>query len=327
MRVSGSPLGNPDTKLINEQMSVSTGILLIVKNAAIHFGIPPFSAMTNQVVTSLHNDFGAALDDPANNLDKIKFRLMEWAHDEDTASNFFQFVLGVLATAVVIVNFKKRDTKALLLIIFPLIWFLTLALVLKWNPWQTRIQCTLFFVLAISIGYVFFDSVKLPKSVLNGLSIVVGGIMIVMAIRTVMFDPLRPLKTSPPTTYKLGVSDSRLKKYFANMPGLETVFTSFNSFVAQHPKEVGLITTSECWEYPFYIDSYRTHSDILPALDVTNPSAIATWNSRLDSTRIKYIIAQSKSDSLTYNGSIFRPIDRHSYLSLYMKDGISTVSK
>jgi hypothetical protein len=298
--LSKSVLGNTDEHYFNEEHSISSITLSLVKNTALHFGIFPIDDITTKAVVKLHELLNERINDPKTNWNGMSFRLERWSVHEDLVANVFQMTLSLVTLVIIFCRFKRFKPLILLLLLF--LEFLIFCIVLKWQPWHSRLQMPIFFLFAFSVAYMW-DHAKLPKLI----KAMLASLMLIFSALIVLFNPSRPYLTVK-ISRDIKVTDNRFKKYFVNKFKYENEYRQLILFLKMHKKgELGIIMGGDNWEYPLYTTIFSSETpktDVLPHLNVSNLSKNATWNDSFKK-EIKYIISIDKQDTLHYNNSIF----------------------
>lgn len=313
-------LGTPNEYYFNESMSGKKAFLLVVKNMALHWAVTPLvhplTHITDNVVKELHEMLGEDLADPKNN--SAPFSMGGIRHHEDNAANFPQVVM-IIISLVLFVKYKQYKTIALLLFLFPLLEFILFSLVLKYQPWHSRLQTPMFFMFAIPVGTFFTNGYanNLFKKIILFLVLFYGFCAIV-------FNPSRPYITCG-LTNKITIIDSRFDKRFTTRPYVKEDYQQVKKFIDEHKgqQNTGIIMCGgacDTWEYPLYYDIFSCpEKTVVPHLNVSNPSKNASWNELFDKSKIEYIISDTKPDSIEYNGYSYKKAITFKAYSVYQR--------
>ena len=277
----GHPLGpmdQPDHSHLNEQINVFVLMANLVRNAALHWGVP------NETINSLTLDtvrrvFGETIDDiPGTTLGRslseagIPFSLSEYH-----AGNFLHFWF-LAASLPGILLFRRRghfDPRTVGLALSVVLGALAFCGILQWERWNTRYHTPLF-MLGAPLGAIFvarllsrgrvggrparvpaYSSVRsLLHFIVSRCRSMVAWTFLVMSIPWVISNDVRPL-------YPLGIwqtyhtptpsifSRSRTHMYFNTNGWTWPVYTRAIDFLAaQNPKAVGLFMSSGRHHYP-----------------------------------------------------------------------------
>ncbi|MEO0044099.1 MAG: hypothetical protein RL329_3547 [Bacteroidota bacterium] len=309
-------LGKSTDPFFNEKLNIQVIVLQLVKNASVHLGIHPISTWTNQGMVKLHQVLGERIDEPANNWEQIAFRLRKWVHDEDTASNFFQifWIIGTIGWFLWCVPIRSR---AFWLLLFPILTYFLFSIVLKWQPWITRLQIPMFAFFALPVGFCL-SKWSAENALRKRLYLIAALITVSYAGLVIIFNTCKPFITNR-FTNNVHWNATRFQKYFGSRPSLSEDYRQVRTFIKQQdPSTIGLIIDNSSWEYPFYYDIFKADKPYaLPHLNVNNASAKA--QNQAAPERIRYIIAVSQAPQITYKDHHFLKIKQFEAFSIYQK--------
>lgn len=277
----GHPLGpmdQPDRSHLNEQINVFVLMANLVRNAALHWGVP------NETINSLTLDtvrrvFGETIDDiPGTPLGRslsdagIPFGLSEYH-----AGNFLHFWF-LAASLPGVLLFRRRghfDPRTVGLALSVVLGALAFCGILQWQQWNTRYHTPLF-MLGAPLGAIFvarllsrgrvggrparvpaYSSVRsLLHFIVSRCRSMVAWTFLVMSIPWVISNDVRPLyplgiwQTSPSSSPSI-FSRSRTHMYFNSNGWAWPVYTRAIDFLAaQNLKAVGLFMNSGRHHYP-----------------------------------------------------------------------------
>ena len=153
----GAPLGpggEGNYRYANEAFRPAILISNALRNIALHLGTPSptANARVEQAIDALHAMIGIAPDDARSTWPGTRFAIAVPRADEDLAPNGLHLLLmaGALAGA-----WRRRDDRRLLAFAGCLIAaFVLFCLVLRWQPWHSRLHLPLFVLAAPLIGVV-----------------------------------------------------------------------------------------------------------------------------------------------------------------------------
>jgi hypothetical protein len=283
-KLTGDIFGKNEDHLFNERMNVKIFIVNSCKNIGNHFSIPKVNQVVNQFIEKIHITFKIDITDFQTNFNSIGFKLLPWQHHEDTVSNFFQILVLIIGVVLFFIKLKRTSkiTKLLFsIMIFELILF---NLLLKWQPWHTRLSIPIFF-----IAFLFLTSLikdirlfrdKIPYFTLFTVSL--------YALVIVILNPTRPFITSSQTA-RVAIKDGRFKKYTANYLALENDYKVAILFLKQHSDDTSLELGGDMWEYLFFKNVFESKNNFYPK----NIIGIENQTKKLIEKKIptKYIIS------------------------------------
>lgn len=265
----GTPIYNPP-----EYKITSINFLLfisnVIRNMALHTAIP-FDIVNNdsieKLIINIHKILGVNINDPRTTSPGVEFGISGLSTFENTAGNPFHFYLILIS--IIIFSFDRRLKKQPYLIQYlmaVIAAFLIFCLLIKWQPWQSRLHISLFVLFAPFVAVVF--SGKFNQRV----SIYIALFLLQISLFWVCYNESRPL---------IGENNifitSRTEQYFANKRYLKDDYVEAVKFVKDRScAEVGLYMPPDRWEYPLWVlfkkDSDRTVR--IEHLNISNISAI-----------------------------------------------------
>ena len=241
--LSGNPLYTGDTKYGNEEVNVSILWSNLIRNSALHWGIPSdrINAITTDVVYGILGDL---VDIPEATLaGSYRLRIIFSKH-EDHAGNFLHF--WVLAFSLPgIVLFRRRfqfNALTVILALAVVLGFVFYCGLLKWSIWTSRLHTPLF-MLGAPIVAIFLSSLG---SRLQGHF---TKIFLIISVPWIFFNETRPIYSeNGPSIFSADRTDS----YWHPQP------KSFRSYVdavdylkEYYPKEIGFYGSQ--YEYPIRV--------------------------------------------------------------------------
>ena len=154
----GSPLGpgaEGSMRYMNDEFSPSILASNLLRNLALHAGTPWQGAngLTERAVEAMHRAIGIALDDPRSTWPYTRFEVRPPAAHEDLAGNGLHLLL--IGAAMVGAWRGRGDRRLRAFAGCLLVAFLLFCLVLRWQPWHSRLHLPLFVLGAPLVGVVF----------------------------------------------------------------------------------------------------------------------------------------------------------------------------
>lgn len=137
--------------LTNEVVNLTVLISNLIRNIMIHLPIPFFTTQAQNLLEFIHRIIGIPISAQETTCCDFQFRVIPILYpQEDIVSNFFHLLL-IMFTIVFI--FKKavfKDRLLFLLFILSLFSFIIFSLILKWQPFHSRLQIPFFVIGTIS---------------------------------------------------------------------------------------------------------------------------------------------------------------------------------
>jgi 4-amino-4-deoxy-L-arabinose transferase-like glycosyltransferase len=256
----GSPLG-PGREGENAYVNgVFTPLALasnVVRELALEVGtpFPEVNSLLEAGINRLHRAAGFSSSDPRTTWSPYNFRIPALSYYDNDAGNPLHLILGCICAAVVAVSWKRnRGAFAFLLALAAA--FLLFCLVLKWQPWNSRLMLPLF-VLGAALTGVVLGGVRPPRA---GWAHAATAALLIGALPGVVNNPSRPVFGSASV-----FTVPRERQYFANLPWLyEPYAGAAQQAAAGGCASVGLILGSDDWEYPLWVLLH----DLSPAIRI-----------------------------------------------------------
>jgi hypothetical protein len=248
----GSPLGpgsegtpGAGLRYVNDELTPGLFLSNVTRNAALHLGTPfrPLNLAVDGAARALHTALGVDIDDPRTTWGGQPFSAPSLAFHEDLAGNPLHLILilGSLATCLMtsrcraapwVLSYAAAVTGA----------FLLFCLVLRWQPWHSRLHLPLFILWAPFVAVVL--SAKLPRPLTYALAVV----LLLSALPWALRNASRPL-VGPGSVLVVSRSD----QYFSNRPDARDSFVAaVEGLLGTGCPTVGLVAQGDDWEYPLW---------------------------------------------------------------------------
>jgi 4-amino-4-deoxy-L-arabinose transferase-like glycosyltransferase len=312
-QLSGDPLGKNEDNLFAKNITIKSSFLTISKNIGNHLSLPYLNNITNQLIEKEHLILNEKINDPDHNFNGLRFKLESWQHHEDTVSNFIVLILFITLSIISLIKKIRFSALEKTLFLICISNFLLFSVLLKWQPWHTRLLAPNFFLMIIWIG-ILFSKFSFSKLIITSFSFV----LILYGLLIIALNPTRPFYTCNLTT-KIKLTDTRDEKYCANYLGLEKDYYEANKIIKQYKNKVGLEIGSDMWDYLFYKAIYiNTNQNNYPkVININNLTKSINPNNK--SKKIDFIISNKNQNSIIYNHSDFIKIKSLKSLYIYKK--------
>ena len=258
-QLSGGIFGKNDDRLFNETMSLKIFFVNGLKNVGNHLSIPKLNHFTNQFIEKIHLLLNLNINDVQTNFNGIGFKLLPWQHHEDTISNFIQLIILIISIFIFLKTSNRTTNITKLLFGLIIIELVLFNLLLKWQPWHTRLTIPVFFIAFLFLASLIKDLNLLNKTRIYFLVITLS----IYGFILVLLNPTRPFITNSYTS-QIKVEDNRFKKYCSNYLALEKDYKLAIQFIKEHPKETSLELGGDMWEYLFYKDVIASKTKFHP---------------------------------------------------------------
>ena len=217
-----------------------------------------------------HSGLGIGVNEPAIS-GPSPFSDAEWPllNHEDTAPSTATFLVLAGATGLALARRSLPGRRAVLGI-FALGWaaWLLVALLVRWMPWNARLQMPALVLLAIPAGAVVAEGLgRVPRAAL-------ASLLILQALPALLLNSSRPLlsispssenpvwlqKFVPDSGRRSIFATSRWEDYFRNRPALQAEVEDVMRTVARRCGPGGvvrLVLDGDAWEYALWVGARR----------------------------------------------------------------------
>ncbi len=286
----GTPLvwqdGASTSSYTNEVIGAATLLSNVIRNASLHASVPVGSEQVRaqvgqqlgQWIDRAHALIGIDASDPRTTWQQAttpasqQFRLEPFHMHEDIAGNPLHLLLILYALAALCLRGDLRSSPAPQLGSVLLVGFLLFCLVLKWQPWHSRLHLPLFVLWAPVVG------IALSRGWSRRIGHGAAAVLLVAALVLIGYNETRPL-------YGLRsiFSTERADQYFATRPFGADYRAAIRYLNAQPYRSLGLVLGADAWEYPFWalLEDHAGDSPRLEHVLVSNVSSrLATQRPR-----------------------------------------------
>ena len=246
----GSPIG-PRTqdaiaKVTSDVISPSSVLSNIIRNISLHLGTPSLRVNSGIefAVRKFHRILNIDINDPRTTWPrKFQFQVPGPSLHEDGAGNLLHLSLILAVIFLFFISKEIRSSPALLSYLTALFsGFVLFCTLLKWQPWNSRLQLPLF-VLASP-----FVAVVLCKRLSEKVIVTIAFVLLLSALPWVLFNSSRSLMGDQSIWNR-----TRLDQYFNNRPELRNAFFGAVYFLkSKQCSQIGLDIGTNDWEYPLW---------------------------------------------------------------------------
>ncbi len=245
----GSPLGPQKTSLLslpnlNENFGFKETLSNSVKNIGLHLALPNNS--WNNGVDRLIERIHQIIDFPLNSTTTSWFGTAyktNFVSHHDVIGNFLQLVMFFISIIILfLIKFKSNSKLIIAYFLSLILGFLFFDFLLKWQPWQTRLDLPIFFLLAPFTAY----EISLIKW--KSINIVVGLLFLLVSIGALSviftYDPVKPI---------FGKDSAFLKNNTSYILGYDSAVKIESKLKEYNISNVGLILGSDSWEWQYWL--------------------------------------------------------------------------
>lgn len=241
----GSPFGQTETVNLLKNQSPDLKYVLsnLIRNTAMNLGLPnqKYNNAVDNAVYMLHKSLGISSNDPVNTFLSIKYKTLSLVH-EDVAGNFIMILLFFVAGVIVFIGKRTKSFRPYYYCLMA--GWLLFSIVLKWQPWGTRLQLPFFVALSPALSIVIFNYFK--KKYLVFLIIIT---LLILSRPWILGSSGRPLRKD-----LLTVKINRLENYY-NMNGVLYKEHQDIANLVKKSREtnIALDIGGDSYEYPLWV--------------------------------------------------------------------------
>jgi hypothetical protein len=263
LNLFGSPIsvGSGQENLINQVHSLPAAASNIIRNLSLHLGTPSVTFNDNiyQVIRRLHDILNIDIND-IRTTSWGKFKIHKLNTYDGTAGNPIHLILIVVSTMVCFLWKTWKLHYRLLGYIFSLIAGFTLfSILLKWQPFHSRLQLPLFVLFSPLVGLIL---AKIRPKVLGSVTVV---LVCISALPWVFFNKTRlllpasivaPMRTENKIVFTDIIASNRMEQYFSHELSreLKEPYTSATAYIKSNGyTDIGLWLPYDPWEYQLWV--------------------------------------------------------------------------
>ena len=255
----GTPLvwedGASTSSYTNEVSGAGMLLSNVIRNASLHASVPVGSEQVRaqigqqlaQWIERIHTLTGIEASDPrttwgqATTPEGQQFRVEPFHMHEDIAGNPLHLLLILYAIVAAGASGALRRGPVLLYAGMLVAGFLLFCLVLKWQPWHSRLHLPLFVLWAPAVG------IALSQGWSRRIGQGAAAVLVVAALVLIGYNETRPLY-GPRSIF----STERADQYFATRPFGADYRAAIGYLNSQSRGNIGLVLGTNAWEYPFW---------------------------------------------------------------------------
>ncbi|HEX8974743.1 MAG TPA: hypothetical protein VF817_04630 [Patescibacteria group bacterium] len=193
-RQFGSVLGPQKTSSLylaslNEEFGVKIMFSNLAKNVSMHISLP--NKYEDNIIYGLVDRFHAAigypLDTQKTNFFGIKYD-NKFLLSQDSVGNFAHGILIIVSLIIFVMKFKRVSGIVRIYIYLLISAYMLFAFLLKWQPWQTRLDLPVFILISPFLAYVLL----LAKNKFYNVTACMLLLLVAFGI-VFVFDPIKPV--------------------------------------------------------------------------------------------------------------------------------------
>lgn len=298
-----------------DKYNIKLLISTCVKNIAIHSDPVFIGNFGNIFAEKTHLLLKQDINEKGSNVFDAKFNAVgSWRFHEDFQPNMLITFLFLICILILVIQLKNRKTRivspqTVLFFVISLQFFI-LNLIIRWEPWNSRIHTPVFFEMIIFCCLTILKETK-TKNVIFYFSILFS---ISYAIFISVYNYTRPLMN---VDFSVNTPNSRFKNYFMNQPNVYPEFSEFYQILLTEKKaiNIGYISHIDGWEYPITSVIYKNNNLHFDHIRVSNTSSKYKQNKNYTYIYSSFI----NQDTLHFNNSIYKNVSKNNKHIFYYK--------
>ena len=265
----GNPLATGTDRVTNEQISLSATLSNLSRNLVSNTWTPveKLNLLMYGEVQILHDFLGIDINDPRTSVNNTRFEPAMTSYNEDYAGNCLHTIVFLCVLICLLPNLLKRPRPLHLQYALSVAAScLLFSMLLKWQPWITRLQLPLFITAAPLISSI------IPSGQMKWLTEVCLGFLLICSLPWLLQNQTRPL---------LGgwtiLNTERELLYFASNPGITNYYFARADIIQRHGVcfDIGVTGSVDAYEYPLWVllGNRLTHRPRIEHILVDNVSS------------------------------------------------------
>lgn len=264
----GNPLSTNSDKVTNDHITPAVALSNISRNLVSNTWTRSETANILQYrgILAFHDIIGMDVSDPGTSLNGTEFVPAFVSYHEDHAGNGLHLLLLIAAFAGLLRRTAKPASTIVPYAVCLATGFILFSLLLKWQPWITRLQLP-FFVLGAPI-----TALALPFGGKKPTAIILSALLLLCSGPWLLKNQSRPLMGD----WSI-ISESRESLYFVNNPTLYPYYRIAAERAAQFTERttIGLVSESvDAYEYPLWV-LLQNRMDNMPRIEHINVDNIS----------------------------------------------------
>lgn len=274
--------------LTNDTFNLITLVSNLIRNIMIHLPVPFFTAQLQSGLEFIHRIMGISINAPQTTCCDFTFKVIPILYpQEDIVSNPLHLLLILIAIIFILRKKVIKDRRLIFIFMLSLLSFMIFSLILKWQPFHSRLQIPFFVIGTISSVLIlskFKEGLYILKSTLV-LSTLLAFVLIFINVSrpfvsySLFYDKIKSFSfplSSIPESFLVKPRDQQYfnARYYWHLPykGIIEILAK------QQSTKGGTISFDlpDGFEYPlwFLIKSYHLSFRIIPKSQISNETII-----------------------------------------------------
>jgi len=255
----GNPLSTETGKIQVDHLSVKGLYANLVRNASVNFAVP-VPTVNEKMTIFLRKHLGDLADAPEFTFQSSNYEI-KYLINEDQAGNLIQTLLMIPLFGVSVLWFRKKEFSLFAWTAAMLLCILLFSLLIKWQPWGSRLQLAIF-----ALAAPLFGAMMDRLSRLAFINLVVVLSLAFYSLPYLFLNATRPLV--PLFAKSASLRSNRVKRFFSDRPDL---YHEYSELIAPFYKDISIFHTDRDRLYfasqLSFHDDYQEITDILLNLD------------------------------------------------------------
>jgi hypothetical protein len=257
--IYGNPLSTETGKIQVDRLTMKGLYANLVRNISVNLAVP-VPDLNEDMTNFLSNHLGSLAESPEITFESSTYEV-KYLVNEDQAGNLLQTVLLVPLIGICFLWFRRNEYARIAWTSSMLLCLMLFSLLIKWQPWGTRLQLAIFALAAPLFG-AMMD--RLARSFFVNLFVVLS--LVFYSLPYLFLNSTRPLV--PLFSKSSSLRSNRVKRYFSDRPDL---YHQYSEIIAPFYKDISIFHTDRERLYfashMSFHDDYQEIAGILLGLD------------------------------------------------------------
>lgn len=295
--------------LTNDSIDLITLISNLIRNIMIHLPIPFFTTQAQSFLEFIHNVIGVSISASQTTCCDFQFHVIPVLYpQEDIVSNPLHLLLILIAMTLILKKDVIKNRLLILVYILSLFSFIIFSLILKWQPFHSRLQIP-FFVIGTISSVLILSKFEKSLYILRGVLVLSTSLAILLIFLnvsrpfisyTLFYDNIKsfafPLSSIPQSF----LIKPREQQYFNARYYWYLPYKSIIEILAkqQIKKDYTIsLDLPDGFEYPLWVllKSYHLNFRIVPITKISNETIIIS-TSKVPYKKVGYITECIKTE-------------------------------
>jgi hypothetical protein len=320
---SGSLLGHAGRDTNNAAYGLGDLAVNGARNLAVNLATQNsrYDAWLTQFTGRALAALGLDANAPALTFAGTRFALTAYQSNEDFAANPVQLILGVVSVVVVLLaggGFPRRR-YALCLPAATLLFLL----VLRWQPWITRLQLPIFALSAPLAAFLLFerDERRAARLRSTAATALLAILLLSAAWPALWMNMRRPLFSPAGDAGSIWARTGD-QILFAGRPELQLSYLSAAHYAARHgDSRIGLVLNGNDWEYPLWrlLRRAGTKNLRIEHVDLSEPIMAHPYPLGPFDPTVVFVIRTDPPPDMMIEGALWHRVQQYPALSIYRR--------